>query len=138
MNKKQLSVRDICSELITPAIKQAGWEDTVQIREEFCFTKGRIIVRGQLVTRGKASRADYRLFYKLNIPIAVIKAKDNTLTVGAGLQQALGYAETLRVPFAFSSNGDGFVFHATEPPCVVRRCLNRSTLCQPSTNSTPQ
>lgn len=111
MNKKTLSERDICSKFITPAIKKAGWEDSVQIREEFSFTKGRIIVRGKLVTRGKASRADYLLFYKPNIPIAVIEAKDNTHNVGAGLQQALGYAETLRVPFAFSSNGDGFVFH---------------------------
>jgi type I restriction enzyme R subunit len=111
MNKKTLSERDICSKFITPAIKQAGWEDNVQIREEYSFTKGRIIVRGKLVTRGKSSRADYLLFYKPNIPIAVIEAKDNTHTVGAGLQQALGYAETLRVPFAFSSNGDGFVFH---------------------------
>ena len=111
MNKKALSERDICSKFITPAIKAAGWDDSVQIREEFSFTKGRIIVRGKLVTRGKASRADYLLFYKPNIPIAVIEAKDNTHTVGAGLQQALGYAETLRVPFVFSSNGDGFVFH---------------------------
>lgn len=111
MNKKTLSERDICSKFITPAIKAAGWDDGVQIREEFSFTKGRIIVRGKLVTRGKASRADYLLFYKPNIPIAVIEAKDNTHTVGAGLQQALGYAETLRVPFVFSSNGDGFVFH---------------------------
>jgi len=111
MTKKALSERDICSKFITPAIKAAGWDDATQIREEFSFTKGRIIVRGKLVTRGKASRADYLLFYKPNIPIAVIEAKDNTHTVGAGLQQALGYAETLRVPFVFSSNGDGFVLH---------------------------
>lgn len=111
MTTKALSERDICSKFITPAIKAAGWDDATQIREEFSFTKGRIIVRGKLVTRGKASRADYLLFYKPNIPIAVIEAKDNTHTVGAGLQQALGYAETLRVPFVFSSNGDGFVFH---------------------------
>ena len=101
MNKKALSERDICSKFITPAIKAAGWEDSVQIREEYGFTKGRIIVRGKAVSRGKASRADYLLFYKPNIPIAVIEAKDNTHTVGAGLQQALGYAETLRVPFVF-------------------------------------
>jgi type I restriction enzyme R subunit len=111
MNKKALSERDICSKFITPAIKAAGWEDSTQIREEYGFTKGRIIVRGKAVSRGKASRADYLLFYKPNIPIAVIEAKDNTHTVGAGLQQALGYAETLCVPFVFSSNGDGFVFH---------------------------
>ena len=82
-----------------------------QIREEVSFTKGRIIVRGKLVTRGRAKRADYILYFKPNIPIAVIEAKDNSHSVGDGMQQALDYAETLNVPFAFSSNGDGFVFH---------------------------
>ena len=75
------------------------------------FTKGRIIVRGKLVTRGKAKRADYILYFKPNIPIAVIEAKDNTHSVGDGMQQALDYAKTLNIPFVFSSNGDGFVFH---------------------------
>ena len=83
----------------------------LQIREEVTFTKGRIIVRGKLVARGKAKRADYVLYYKPNIPVAVIEAKDNSHSVGDGMQQALGYAETLHIPFAFSSNGDGFVFH---------------------------
>ena len=82
-----------------------------QIREEVNFTKGRIIVRGKLVTRGQAKRADYILYYKPNIPVAVIEAKDNSHSVGDGMQQALGYAEALNVPFVFSSNGDGFVFH---------------------------
>lgn len=82
-----------------------------QIREEMRFTAGRIIVRGKLVTRGKAKRADYLLYYRPNIPIAVIEAKDNHHSVGDGMQQAIEYAEMLRVPFAFSSNGDGFVFH---------------------------
>jgi type I restriction enzyme R subunit len=111
MSKKSLSERDICSKFITPAIKAAGWDEGTQIREEVSFTKGRIIVRGKLVTRGKASRADYVLYFKPNIPIAVIEAKDNNHTVSSGLQQALGYAESLRIPFVFSSNGDGFVFH---------------------------
>jgi type I restriction enzyme, R subunit len=111
MNKKSLTERDICSKFITPALKDAGWDDATQIREEVSFTKGRIIVRGKVVTRGKASRADYLLSYKPNIPIAVIEAKDNTHVIGDGIQQALGYAETLGVPFVFSSNGDGFVFH---------------------------
>ena len=82
-----------------------------QIREELAFTKGRITVRGKLVSRGKGKRADYVLYYKPNIPIALIEAKDNTHAIGDGMQQALDYAETLDVPFAFSSNGDGFVFH---------------------------
>jgi len=75
------------------------------------FTKGRIIVRGKLVSRGKAKRADYVLYYKPNIPIAIIEAKDNTHSIGDGIQQALGYATTLNIPFVFSSNGDGFLFH---------------------------
>jgi type I restriction enzyme R subunit len=83
----------------------------MQIREEVAFTKGRIIVRGKLVTRGKPKRADYILYYMPNIPIAVIEAKDNNHSVGDGMQQALDYAVTLNIPFVFSSNGDGFVFH---------------------------
>ena len=82
-----------------------------QIREEVYFTKGRIIVRGKLVTRGKAKRADYILYYKPNIPIALIEAKDNNHTVGAGMQQASSTRQTLDIPFVFSSNGDGFLFH---------------------------
>lgn len=111
MNKKQLSERDICTKYITPALENAGWDVTTQIREEFPLTKGRIIVRGKLHTRAKHKRADYVLFYKLNIPIAIIEAKDNNHTVGDGMQQALGYADMLQVPFVFSSNGDGFLFH---------------------------
>jgi type I restriction enzyme, R subunit len=111
MNKKDLSERDICSKFIGPAVKRAGWDGMLQIREEVAFTKGRIIVRGKLVTRGKAKRADYILYYKPNIPIAIIEAKDNNHSVGDGMQQALDYATTLNIPFVFSSNGDGFVFH---------------------------
>ena len=111
MNKKSLSERDICTKFITPALRKTGWDEITQIREEVGFTKGRIIVRGKLVSRGKAKRADYILYYKPNIPIAVIEAKDNTHAIGDGMQQALDYAETLQVPFVFSSNGDGFVFH---------------------------
>ena len=111
MNKKNLSERDICTKFITPALRKAGWDEITQIREEVSFTKGRIIVRGKLVSRGKAKRADYVLCYKPNVPVAVIEAKDNTHAIGDGMQQALDYAETLQVPFVFSSNGDGFVFH---------------------------
>jgi type I restriction enzyme R subunit len=111
MNKKDLSERDICSKFIGPAVKRAGWDGMLQIREEVNFTKGRIIVRGKLVSRGKAKRADYILYLKPNIPIAIIEAKDNNHSVGDGMQQALDYAATLNIPFVFSSNGDGFVFH---------------------------
>ena len=83
----------------------------LQIREEVGFTKGRIIVRGKLVSRGQAKRADYVLYYKPNIPLALIEAKDNSHGVGDGIQQGLEYANTLDIPFVFSSNGDGFVFH---------------------------
>ena len=111
MDKRALSERDICTKFITPALRNAGWDEISQIREEVSFTKGRIIVRGKLVSRGKGKRADYILSVKPNIPIALIEAKENTLPVGAGMQQALEYAETLGIPFVFSSNGDGFVFH---------------------------
>lgn len=111
MNKKDLSERDICTKFITPALEKAGWNVQTQIREEFSLTEGRIIVRGQLYTRGKRKRADYVLFYKPNIPLAVLEAKDNKHSVGDGMQQALGYAELLQVPFAFSSNGDRLLFH---------------------------
>ena len=111
MDKKSLSERDICTKFITPALRKAGWDEMTQIREEVHFTKGRIIVRGKLVSRGKGKRADYVLYYKPNLPIALIEAKDNNHAVGDGMQQALDYADTLNIPFVFSSNGDGFLFH---------------------------
>ena len=111
MDKRDLSERDICTKFITPALRQAGWDEMLQTREEVGFTKGRIIVRGKPVTRGQAKRADYILYFKPNIPLALIEAKDNSHSVGDGMQQALDYANTLDIPFVFSSNGDGFVFH---------------------------
>ncbi|MBQ4645838.1 MAG: DEAD/DEAH box helicase family protein [Candidatus Gastranaerophilales bacterium] len=111
MDKKSLSERDICTKFITPAIVEAGWDRNTQIREEVSFTAGKVIVRGKLVSRGKQKRADYILYYKNNIPIAIIEAKDNKHSVGAGIQQGIDYAETLDIPFVFSSNGDAFLFH---------------------------
>jgi len=111
LNLRALSERDICTKFITPALRNAGWDEMLQIREEVGFTKGRIIVRGKLVTRGQAKRADYILYYKPNIPLALIEAKDNSHSVGDGIQQGLDYATTLDIPYVFSSNGDGFVFH---------------------------
>jgi type I restriction enzyme R subunit len=99
MNKKQLSERDICTKFITPALARAGWDIATQIREEYALTNGRIIVRGKLHTRARHKRADYVLFYKPNIPIAVIEVKDNNHSIGDGMQQALGYADMLQVPF---------------------------------------
>lgn len=111
MNKKDLSERDICTKFITPAIEKAGWDIRAQVREEVSFTDGRIIVQGKMYARGKQKRADYILYYKPNIPIAIVEAKDNNKPVGSGMQQALEYAEILQVPFVFTSNGDSFVFH---------------------------
>jgi len=111
VDKKNLSERDICTKFITPAIERAGWDQQAQVREEVSFTKGRVIVRGKLVTRGKSKRADYILFHKPGLPLAIIEAKDNNHAVGGGMQQALEYAEMLDVPFVFSSNGDGFLVH---------------------------
>jgi type I restriction enzyme R subunit len=111
MNKKTLSERDICTKFITPAIEKAGWDKTTQLLEEVSFTDGKIYVRGKLTARGARKRADYILYYKPNIPIAIVEAKDNKHSVRAGIQQALGYAKILDIPCVFSSNGDGFIFH---------------------------
>lgn len=111
MNKKSLSERDICTKFITPAIEKAGWDKVTQLLEEVSFTDGKIYVRGKLTARGKQKRADYILYYKPNIPIAIIEAKDNNHSVRAGIQQALDYAQILDIPCVFSSNGDGFLFH---------------------------
>ena len=111
MDKKSLSERDICTKFIAPAIQKAGWDIQRQVREEVSFTNGRIIVRGKLHSRGKSRRADFILYHQPNLPLAVIEAKDNKHSVSAGIQQALDYAESLDVPFVFSSNGDGFLFH---------------------------
>ncbi|MEF3301910.1 EcoAI/FtnUII family type I restriction enzme subunit R [Paenibacillus sp. GYB003] len=111
MNKKDLSERDICSKYITPALVQSGWDLQKQIREEVTFTDGRIIVRKKVVTRGEKKRADYILYYKANMPIAIIEAKDNKHSLGAGMQQAINYGDILDIPFVYSSNGDGFIEH---------------------------
>ncbi|WP_295391071.1 EcoAI/FtnUII family type I restriction enzme subunit R [uncultured Thiodictyon sp.] len=110
VSKKTLSEDDISVKFIAPALLLAGWDELTQIRRQIYFTKGRIIVRGKLVTRGQGKRADYILYYG-GIPIAVIEVKDNNHPVAAGMQQALDYALTLDVPFVFATNGDAFVFH---------------------------
>ena len=107
----KLSERDICTKFIVPALKDAGWDIQRQVREEVSFTKGRVIVRGKLHSRGNVRRADFILYHQANLQLAVIEAKDAEHSVGAGMQQALDYAESLDVPFVFSSNGSGFLFH---------------------------
>jgi type I restriction enzyme R subunit len=114
MDKKQLTETDIRTKFITPALvgtTSAKWNVMTQLREEVFFTKGRVVVRGKTVRRGEAKKADYILYFKPGVPIAVIEAKDNNHSVGAGMQQALEYAEILDVPFAYSCNGDAFLEH---------------------------
>ncbi len=126
MNKKNLSESDICDKFIRPAMVAAGWNGMDQLYREFPLRAGRVVVRGQKAQRDKSTvlRADYALFYKANIPLAVLEAKDNTHAVGAGMGQAIQYAELLGVPFAFASNGDGFVFRdATLADGVLERNL---------------
>jgi len=117
MDKYQLSERDICTKFITPAIVQAGWQQH-QFREEVNLTDGRVMVRGKLAARtknpdakGGPKRADFVLYARPNVPIAVVEAKQARFSVGHGMQQALAYAEMLDAPFAISSNGDGFLIH---------------------------
>jgi len=109
--KSELSERDIITKYVIPALVKAGWDLKTQIREEVFFTNGRIIVKGNKSSRGERKRADVILYFKPNIPIAVIEVKDFSHSVGSGMQQSLGYADTLDVPVAFSTNGQGFLQH---------------------------
>ena len=110
MDKKKLSERDICTKFITPAVQKAGWDIQDQIREEFSFTDGRILVRGRLHTRAKQRRADYVLSYQKNQPIAIIEAKDNKHSLGDGMQQALAYSDALDAPSSSPATGTASCF----------------------------
>ncbi|MCI6402342.1 MAG: DEAD/DEAH box helicase family protein [Candidatus Fimivicinus sp.] len=110
MDKRKLTEQEIRTRYITPAISKADWSAS-QIREEYAITKGRIIARGGTYKRDRAKFADYVLFIKPHIPLAIVEAKDNNHAVSDGMQQALDYAERLLIPFVFTSNGDGFTFH---------------------------
>ena len=118
--KKELSETDICNLFITPAIQGAGWDPIKQIRWEVTLTPGPVIVRGNVSSRNKKKRkfADYVLSWVPGVPVAIVEAKDNNHTVSHGIQQALGYAEILEVPSAFSSNGDAFASHNKAPAPV--------------------
>ena len=109
LDKKQMSEEDIKFHYISPAIT-AKW-DSRKITMETQITDGRVIIGGNLVTRSAPKRADYLLYLNANNPIAVVEAKDNNHSVSFGLQQAMTYARMLDLPFAYSSNGDGFMEH---------------------------
>ena len=128
-SKKALSESDICDRFITPAVTRAGWAPN-RWRREYGFTDGKIIVRGKLVARAKRKRADYLLFHKPNLPIAPDRGEGQQPLGRLGMQQALAYAETLDVPFVFSSNGDGFLFHDRTGTLATDRAGTR-----PSTSS---
>jgi len=115
--KKKLSEIDICDLFITPAIKDAGWDQLTQIRREVTLSPGPVVVRGNMSSRNKNKKkfADYVLSWDASTPLAVVEAKDNKHTVSHGMQQALGYADILEVPSAFSSNGDAFASHNKAP-----------------------
>ncbi len=112
MNKKTLSESDICDKFVRPAMVQAGWHTFDQIYAQYPLRAGRVVVRGKTAKRdpGTVLRADYALFFKPNIPLAVVEVKKARLSISAGTQQAIHYALLLDVPFSFASNGDGFVF----------------------------
>jgi type I restriction enzyme R subunit len=112
MDKRTLSESDICDKFVRPAMERSGWHGLEQIYREYPLRAGRVVVRGRTARRdpGTVLRADYALFYKTNIPLAVVEVKDNNHAIGAGMAQAIRYGQLLDVPFSFSSNGDGFVF----------------------------
>lgn len=135
MNKKTLSESDICDRFIRPSMEAAGWDGIDQIYREYPLRAGRVLVRGRKSRRDASTvlRADYALFFKLNIPLAVVEAKDNNHAIGAGMAQAINYAQLLDVPFSFSSNGDGFVFRdATLSDGVLERTLTLQDFPSPA------
>jgi type I restriction enzyme, R subunit len=117
ISKKELTETDICDLFIAPAFKDAGWDQMRQIRREVILTPGPVIVRGDMSARNKKKKkiADYVLYWEPGLHIAVVEAKDNNHSVSHGMQQALGYADILQVPSAFSSNGDAFASHNKLP-----------------------
>ena len=111
INKAKLTETDIITKFILPSIKDAGWDDMRQIRQEVKLRDGKVIVRGQIGMRKTVKSADIVLYHKPSMPLAVIEAKANKHDVGKGIQQGLDYARLLEVPFIFASNGDGYIFH---------------------------
>jgi len=111
LNKKDLSEQDIATKFVMPAIQRAGWNLLTQVSEQKPISKGRIIANGKVIKRGEIKKPDIVLFYQKNFPLAVIEVKDNNHSIASGIQQALDYAQILDAPFAYSTNGDGFLEH---------------------------
>lgn len=135
MNKIHLSESDICDKFIRPAMERAGWDGMAQIYREYPLRAGRVVVRGRKARRDASTvlRADYALFHKPNIPLAVVEAKDAGHAVGAGMAQAIQYADLLDVPFSFASNGEGFIFRdATLADGVLERQLTLDEFPSPA------
>ncbi len=111
LNLSTLTEADIITKCVMPAILDAGWNNTTQIRQEVKLRDGKVIVRGKVAARKTVKSADIVLYYKTGIPLAVIEAKANKHEMGKGMQQGIEYARLLDVPFVFATNGDGFIFH---------------------------
>ena len=116
IDKSKLTETDIITKFILPAIKDSGWDDMTQIRQEVKLRDGKVVVRGRVAARKKVKSADIVLYHKPSMPLAVIEAKASKHEVGKGMQQGLDYARLLDVPFVFASNGDGFIFHDKTNP----------------------
>lgn len=121
LNLGTLTEADIITKRVMPAILKAGWDNTTQIRQEVKLRDGKVIVRGKVAARRTVKSADIVLYHKLNMPLAVIEAKANKHEIGKGMQQALGYAHLLDVPFVFATNGDGFIFHDKTATGAIER-----------------
>jgi type I restriction enzyme R subunit len=112
IDKKKLSEQDISTKFIVPSIQRAGWDLMLQVSEQkLPITEGRIILSGKSIKRGEKKKPDFVLSYHKNFPLAVIEIKNNNFSIATGIQQAMSYAEILDAPFAYSTNGDGFLEH---------------------------
>ncbi len=131
-SKKELSENSIYTHFVIPALIKAGWDLQKQIREQVYFTDGRIQVKGKKNIRGVRKFADVILYYKPNIPVAIIEVKKNTLALGTGMQQVLNYGAILDIPVVFSTNGDGFIEHDRSGySAIIERELNLENFPSP-------
>jgi len=132
LKKTKLSETDIITKFILPSVKNAGWDDMTQIRQEVKLRDGKVIVRGQIGMRKTVKSADIVLYHKPNMPLAVIEAKANKHEVGKGIQQGLDYARLLEVPFIFASNGDGYIFHDKTNPAQLETQISLDNFPTPA------
>ncbi len=124
LNLSNMTEADIITKCVMPAILNAGWDNTTQIRQEVKLRDGKVIVRGKVAARRTVKSADIVLYHKPGIPLAVIEAKANKHEIGKGMQQGIEYARLLDVPFVFATNGDGFIFRdatAAEGECLEKQ-----------------